>query len=400
MRLNYIKKIFLILFLDLFAYSSIMPLLPILFLDSDFFLQGYKLPQKVIFLGLLFSIYPLAQGLMSPFWAKKADRLGRKAMLQLSFMGNFLGYVVSSYALYQSSYSYLVIGYGCAGCLGVNLSTMNALISDLTQGAQRIRYFGLVNLILGLAFALGPLLSSYLIPKVPHVETVVFFVFLGAACVALINFFVTSAMKEPICFELEPSLLNLKDLKKKAFYPLLVIFLTTFGWYMFIKTFQVFLLESGLYQPAQILKLVAFYGFSTVVTGGLFVIGLYNKLGYKRALVISLAGLCVTLGLFVIQPAYLNLYVNIAAIAFFQSMLTPNLMGWFTRDHNAQVHGQMMSTHLGVVSLAKIVAPIFSGWVMASSSSLSLVLSAVLMLVSLVMLPFLFRHTKKAALDA
>jgi MFS family permease len=245
MNLSYVKKIFLVIFLDLLAYSAIMPLLPILFLDSQFFLKIMQTAQKVILLGGLYAIYPLFQALCSPFWIKKADLLGRKRMLQISFLGNFIGYSISCCGVMTGFFGYFLIGNAIAGALGVNLSTMNALISDSTQGTRRVKYFGLVNLILGLAFALGPLLSSHLVPKVPHVETIALVLFIFAAFLALINLALVSSIKPPLFINEKDSVtsINLKLLKKEAFYPLCLIFLTTFGWYIFIKTFQIFLLK-------------------------------------------------------------------------------------------------------------------------------------------------------------
>lgn len=396
--MSFLKKIFLILFLDLFAYSTIMPLLPILFLNSEYFLSHYSNSYKVVLLGALYAIYPLFQTITSPLWLKLADRLGRKTMLKISFVGNCLGYLLSSFAILHNHCVFLFLGNAIAGCMGVNLSTIHALISDFTEGKRRIRYFGLVNLILGLSFALGPFLSSFLVPKIPHVETVAFIAFILASIVAFGNFIFISTLKQPVREDLlpiKPVDLNRSLFQRQTIFPLFMMFLTTFGWYIFIKTFQLFLLQSGKYGMSEVLKLVAFYGFSTVLAQSLFVTGIYKKFTAKISLYISLFGLSTSIALFVIQPHLISLHIHIFAIACFQSMVTPNLLSEFSKNHSPEIHGQMMSAQLGIVSLAKILAPTLSGLLVAFNAGLSLMTSAGIMFVAACCIPLLFSAKAK-----
>lgn len=392
MNLGHFRKIFLILLLDLLAYSAIFPLLPILFLDAKYFLSDISHGQKVFLLGLLYAFYPLFQMLMSPIWVRLADKMGRKKMLQLSFIGNCLGYLISSMALIKGDFKYLFLGQAIAGTLGVNLSTINALISDFTAGAKRIKYFGLVNLILGAAFTLGPYLSSLIVPKIPHIESTALMIFILAAFGAVLNLFLISTIKAPLPDEVKApkTKIDLSGLRKEAIYPLLVIFLTTFAWNIFIKTFQIFLLQTRNYTPSDVLKMVSFYGLSTLVVQGVFVTKLYKKINVKVGLYCSILGLGVAFGLFVISPGVIGIHIHILLIAFFQSLITPNLLALFSQNHTVDHHGKMMSAHLGVVSIAKILAPATSGILVAISPKVSLLTSSLIILSSLSLLPLLF----------
>lgn len=400
MSVGYLKKIFLILFLDLLAYSAIFPLLPLLFLDSKFFLLGFTQSQKVLFLGLVYAAYPLFQMIFSPLWVKLSDRIGRKKMLQMSFLGNCLGYMVSCLAILKGDFRYLFLGQAIAGSLGVNLSTINALISDLTQGTKRVKYFGIVNLLLGGAFALGPYISSLLVPKLPHVETLVLFIFAIAALMAILNLILITSISSPLPIGLvaPKTTLDFKGVKKEAIQPLFVIFLTTFAWYIFIKTFQIFLLQTRHYSPEQVLKIVSFYGLSTVASQAAFVTRLYKRINHKLSLYISVTGLACAISLFVISPGFIGIHCHILAIAFFQSVITPNLLALFSKNHTPEIHGKMMSAHLGVVSLAKILAPATSGILVALGPSVSLMTSASVIFGSCLLLPSLFK-TRQQNLD-
>jgi hypothetical protein len=52
----------------------------------------------------------------------------------------------------------------------------------------------------------------------------------------------------------------------------------------------------------------------------------------------------------------------------------------------------MMSAHLGVASLAKIAAPLVSGYVLALSSSLSICVSCVIFFVAFALAPLVFKQ--------
>lgn len=392
MSVGYFRKIFLILLLDLLAYSAIFPLLPLLFLDAKYFLNTCSHSQKVFLLGLLYAFYPLFQMVMSPIWVKLADTIGRKKMLQLSFIGNCLGYLISSFALFNYDVKYLFLGQAIAGTLGVNLSTINALISDFTSGSKRIKYFGLVNLILGAAFALGPYLSSLIVPKIPHIESIALLIFMLAAFVSCVNLFLISSLKAPLPHGVTApkTKIDLSGIKKEAIYPLLIMFFTTFAWSIFIKTFQIFLLETRGYRASDVLKMVAFYGFSTLIVQGIFVTKLYKKINLKWGLYLSLLGLGLAMALFVISPGAIGIHMHIVFIALFQSLITPNLLAVFSQNHTQENHGKMMSAHLGVVSLAKILAPLTSGLLVAISPAVSLLTSSLVILGSSLILPLLF----------
>lgn len=392
MSLGYFRKIFLILLLDLLAYSAICPLLPLLFLDAKYFLSDSSHSQKVFLLGLLYAFYPLFQMVMAPVWVKLADKVGRKKMLQLSFLGNCLGYLVSSLALVTYDVKYLFLGQAIAGALGVNLATINALIADFTSGSKRIKYFGLVNLIWGAAFALGPYLSSVMLPKIPHIESITFVMFMIAAFVCCINLFLISSIQAPLPHGIAApkTSIDLSVIKNEAIYPLLIVFLTTFAWSIFIKTFQIFLLETRGYMASDVLKMVAFYGLSTLVVQGLFVTKFYKKINLKWGLYLSILGLGSAVALFVISPGVIGIHMHIVFIALFQSLITPNLLAVFSQNHTQENHGKMMSAHLGVVSLGKIVGPLMSGLLVAISPVVSLLTSSLIILGSSLFLPLLF----------
>lgn len=390
---SFLKKMFLVLFLDLFAYSTIMPLLPILFLDSECFLLGLSRDKRLFFLGAVYATYPMFQMLFSPLWIKKADKMGRAWMLKISFVGNCLGYIISSLAVVSGQVYLLFLGNAISGALGVNLSTMNALISDSSSGPKRVKYFGVINLMLGSAFAVGPYLSSLMVDYFGKVETVAFFVFSLAALFAAVNFLLVSSLKKPIVVpQSSGSKLDFKQVRKEAFMPLFMIFLTTFGWYLFIKTFQVHLIESKGFDSASVLKLVAFYGFSTLLAQAAFVTKIYKRFHGRKSLGLSLLGLALSIALFIINPGAISLHLHMLAIAFFQSMIGPNLLAVFSQQHTSEVHGQMMSAHLGVASSAKILAPLVSGLVVSVSTSLAISISCVVFLVAFALSPYLLRQ--------
>jgi DHA1 family tetracycline resistance protein-like MFS transporter len=374
--------------------------MPILFFQAKFFLNDMSEAQKGFLLGLLYASYPLAQMLSSVIWTKVADRLGRKNMMRLSFLGNMLGYGLSAFGVFHGRVEFLLLGNSIAGLVGVNISTMNALIMDAFEGPRRAKYFGLIQLILGLAFAIGPYVSSNLVQIIPHVETLVFFLFCLASIVALFNsFFIMSLPQEKmelVCYQ--KNTLDVKKLDKELFRPLILIFCVTIGWYLFIKTFQLFLMQNAAFSAKQVLRFISFSGFSMVLSQGLFVSFFYKKTTGDFALKIAVVGLALSMLTFMVKPPSFLVYINIFILAFFQSLVMPQLLNAFSKNFTSEIHGKVMSAHMGVVSFGKVMAPLISALTLLISPSLSILLGACFVTLGFFLIPKVLKE-KQSVLD-
>src|SRR5574341_1291469 len=143
--------VFLAVFIDLIGFGIVLPLLP--FYASVFSATPVQI-------GLLYSIYSLAQLIFSPIWGGFSDRVGRRPIMLLSTLG-----ASAAYLLFGFSHSFLLLFLSrlMAGVMGGNISTAQAYVADITTLADRAKGMGLIGAAFGIGFVLGPAISSLLI---------------------------------------------------------------------------------------------------------------------------------------------------------------------------------------------------------------------------------------------
>lgn len=142
--------IFLIVLVDVFALTLIIPLLP-------FYAEHFgATPEGVGLLGATFAACQLVAG---PLLGGLSDRFGRKPVLVVSQLGTFVGFLVLSqaWALWVVFASRVIDGV-TAG----NLSVAQAYIADVTAPKDRARAFALIGVSFGVGFLFGPALSGVL----------------------------------------------------------------------------------------------------------------------------------------------------------------------------------------------------------------------------------------------
>jgi len=143
--------IFLIVLVDIFGLTIIIPLLSIY---SEHF---GATPLEAT---LLVSVYALCQLVSAPLLGKASDRFGRKPLLLASQVGTFLGFLLLARAttLWMVYLSRVIDG-ATAG----NISLAQAYISDNTEAKDRTKSFALIGIAFGLGFFVGPFVTGYLV---------------------------------------------------------------------------------------------------------------------------------------------------------------------------------------------------------------------------------------------
>src|SRR3989338_4467071 len=133
------------------GFGIVLPLLP--FYASEF-------QASAVTIGLLYSVYSLAQLVFSPFWGSLSDRFGRRPIMLLSTLGSALSYVL--FAL-SHSLALLLVSRVLEEMVGGNISTAQAYVADVTAHEERTKGMGLIGAAFGIGFVIGPAISAVLI---------------------------------------------------------------------------------------------------------------------------------------------------------------------------------------------------------------------------------------------
>ena len=142
--------LFLSVFVDLIGFGVITPLLP--FIAETF---GAS-PLQVT---LLFSLYSLMQLAFTPFWGYLSDRLGRRPILLMCYLGSGLSYVFFAFA---PNLLLIFAARAMAGIMGSSITVTKAYIADITTPENRAKGMGIIGAAFGCGFMIGPALGGLL----------------------------------------------------------------------------------------------------------------------------------------------------------------------------------------------------------------------------------------------
>ena len=174
-----LRLAFLTLFIDLIGFSIIFPLFPAMLeyyraRESATGLFGvlngvlehlalwFGTPSRdagitVLFGGILGSVYSLLQFACAPVFGSISDRYGRRPVLLISLVGILISYGCWFFA---GSFTLLVISRVIGGIMSANISTVSAIVSDVTTQKTRSRGMAVIGIAFGLGFTLGPALGA------------------------------------------------------------------------------------------------------------------------------------------------------------------------------------------------------------------------------------------------
>jgi MFS family permease len=95
MKRSPLLAVFVVVLIDLMGFGIVLPLLP--FYASEFHASSTSI-------GLLYSIYSLAQLVFSPIWGSLSDRIGRRPIMILSTFGASLAYLLFAFSHRHKSF--------------------------------------------------------------------------------------------------------------------------------------------------------------------------------------------------------------------------------------------------------------------------------------------------------
>src|SRR5258708_177223 len=142
----------LTIFIDFAGFGVVLPLLPF---------WAERLGAGPVGVGLLLTIYALAQFIFTPVLGALSDRYGRRPIIIVSLLIEALSLALSALA---GSLAILLVARFIGGLGASNISSAQAVVADLTPVERRAQGMGLIGAAIGLGFVVGPALGGVLAP--------------------------------------------------------------------------------------------------------------------------------------------------------------------------------------------------------------------------------------------
>jgi MFS family permease len=106
---------------------------------------------------MLGSVYSLLQFVFTPIFGRYSDHAGRRRVVLLSLWGMLLSYVLWIFA---GDFLILILSRVIGGIMSANISTVTAIVADVTTQKDRSRGMALIGMAFGLGFILGPAIGG------------------------------------------------------------------------------------------------------------------------------------------------------------------------------------------------------------------------------------------------
>jgi len=350
-RPSYLTAAFLTVFLDFLSFGVVIP---------DVQLRAESLGLSGAGLGLIISLYSLAQFFFAPVLGRLSDRVGRRKILlitcALAVVAGFL--YCGATSLWMMIASRIVLGIA-----GANLGVVYAYVADVTGPEERTSAMGKLGAAFGLGFMFGPAIGAWLVHLNGGLP-----VYLGIASgiFALVNLlFVWLYMPEvpPQDTGARGGLvaqLGLVGMALKT--PALGLLLSLF----FVANFAFANLETTYYRLME-----RQWGFSqmdttwillevgivaAIVQGGL-VRRLAKKYGEANLLRAGYALMVPGLAVVPFAPPWLPVILGAAALGLASGIAQPSLSSLISRAAAATFYGGIFGVQQSLGAIARIVSP-------------------------------------------
>jgi len=345
--------IILSIMVDVFGYSMVLPLLPVIITD---------LGTSPLFVGLLISSNALSAFIFGPLWGRLSDKYGRKPILLISQAGTGVSFLILALSpnVFVILFSRIL-----DGVFGGQIPVIRAYISDITTPSTRASEMGklMVGQTVGMVF--GPLIGGLLGEINWRYPSLVAVALSIIAMVLTIRVLIESMPKDRISDLKEKK--NIRELASEKK-------IRTFTGEIIVRFVQVFLLFSITVMFNSSMSLILFerYGASTLVIGlvltlagvtimvygGFLMKPLFKKVGEKKVLLLASVLLIVNFGAFPFMEELWMIFAFIPTFVFSMVFLPSLIQSNITKAVDADKQGVVSGMTTNIQSIAQIISPL------------------------------------------
>ena len=332
----------------------------------------------VLFGGLLGSLYSILQFIAAPFWGGLSDRIGRRPTILITLTGTALSYVGWFFA---GSFFILVFARLLGGAMAGNLSTVTAVVADVTEEKDRSKGMGMVGAAIGVGFIFGPAiggLSSFvdLTTVLPSLVPLGLNPFSMAAAIA----FVLSSINLLVAFTRFPETLSAetrgKSISKRTANPLRLLqgiglpgvqrvnlisflFLTAFSAMEFTLVFMT--VERLGYTPRNNGMMFVFVGLVIASVQGGVLRRLAPKHGEQKLVLMGLMAVAPGFVVIALVNSSAVLFTGLFLMAFGSALVIPCTSALVSRYAPKDQQGLALGLFRSVGALSRALGPIVGG---------------------------------------
>jgi MFS transporter, DHA1 family, tetracycline resistance protein len=375
------------MFLNFLGFSIIIPVIP--FLVGKYINDPNLIAWNV---GLILSIFAFCQFFAAPVLGALSDRYGRRPILLVSLLGSVIGYTIMGIG---GSIWILFLGRIIDGTTGGNISTIYSYLADITEPKDRGKYYGMLGAAGGFGFIVGPALGGLF----AHIS--VSAPLFAAALVTFINmlwgYFI---LPESLAKEHRSKIIKLTHLNpfsqfSHVFSSQLLRRIFLFGFIFLFSIYctygnnAVFMKDVFNWGPTQIGFLLFIVGIVDVFSQGFLVRKLMPVLHEAKIAIIGILLVLVGFIMVVITAEISSVILFYAAIVVYNigdGLFEPSYNSLVSKSVGPEMQGRVQGANMGMQSVGRVIAPLFSAWVYGYWRGLPFILESIFIIIALFVL--------------
>jgi MFS transporter, DHA1 family, tetracycline resistance protein len=347
--------LFLTVFIDLLGFGIVIPFLP---------MYAARMHVGPAGIGLVLSVYSLAQLICAPMLGRMSDHVGRRPVIMFGLLGSSIGYLIYGFA---GSFFWLLVSRAVHGMCAGTVSTAQAYVADVTDEAGRAHGMGMIGAAFGLGFVLGPALGGLL--GHASLRTPVF-------CAAALTFanLIFAALRLPeshrrdsrVRLELrrlaEPIMNLPRQLAGHRLTHLFAIaFLATSAIAALEATFALMAAAVYGYGPAGVGGLLAYMGLMQALVQGYLLGKVVRRTGELMLIRGGMIALAIGMAPLASLSSHAKLLVLLALVAIGYGFASPAVASLISKRTETHLQGEVLGINQSALSLARICGPITGG---------------------------------------
>jgi DHA1 family tetracycline resistance protein-like MFS transporter len=352
----------LTIFIDFTGFGLVIPLLPF---------WAEHLGANAVGVGLILTIYALAQFIFTPILGSLSDRYGRRPVIIASLAIEAISFALSALA---NTLPFLLIARFIGGLGASNIGSAQAVVSDVTPPKERARGMGLIGAAIGLGFVVGPALGGLLASLGPALP---FWVAMGVAIAntLLVFFFLPETRKQQEATQPGEShrtntfvvLAGWRQvLRNVAAARLVLIYLLfTIAFTAMEAIFPLFTQHTFGWTAMQNGYIFTYVGIVIVIMQGGLVGQLVKRFGERSLLIAGLIMLAAGLALLPWSTQLALLLIALGILSAGDGMVTPTLSALLSFASPEGAQGETLGFAQGIAGMGRVIGPLIAGTIYA-----------------------------------